>query len=189
MVRAHIVSYSALRTVPTLVAVLPGFEYYDGSCAHLCTIRKAHEIGHPDVNGTPVQIRVIDRDPDATEADHYDDMERARADFDSDEGEYLPTDDSERRIYLAMLGAANSNLIYSPRRHGNALKRQLGESDLEAAAFVPLRRKGFIARQDSPPLKRSNNRPAHVYRIKPRGADPEQWKYREVVITGSGANE
>jgi hypothetical protein len=57
-----------------------GFEYHDGPCAHLCTIRKAHEIGYPDVNGTAVQIQAVDRNPDAAEADHHDDMLRARAD-------------------------------------------------------------------------------------------------------------
>lgn len=57
-----------------------GFEYHDGPCAHLCTIRKAHQIRYPDVNGTPIQVRDVDRDPDAAEADHYDDPEQARAD-------------------------------------------------------------------------------------------------------------
>lgn len=57
-----------------------GFEYHDGPCAHLCTIRKAAAIGYPDVHGTAIQIRPVDRDPDAAEADHYDDPERARTD-------------------------------------------------------------------------------------------------------------
>jgi Arc/MetJ-type ribon-helix-helix transcriptional regulator len=137
----------------------------------------AHIDAHDEWSSRSEAVRkLIDEELDATN-------------FDADEDEYLPSDDGERSVYLAMLGAANANLIYSPRRHGNALKRQLGESDLEAAAFVPLRRKGFIARQDSPPMKRSNARPAHVYRVKPRCADPEQWKYREVVVTDGGRSE
>lgn len=98
------------------------------------------------------------------------------------DGEYLPDDSDERRIYLAMLGAANGNLIYSPRRHGNALKRQLGEGDLEAAAFIPLRRKGYISRQEAPPMKGNSSVPKHVYRVKPLGANPNEWKYREVIV-------
>ncbi|TKR27947.1 SWIM zinc finger family protein [Natronomonas salsuginis] len=57
-----------------------GFQYNEGPCAHLCTIRKADTIGYPDVNGTPVSIERVNRDLDDELADHHDDMETVRAD-------------------------------------------------------------------------------------------------------------
>lgn len=54
-----------------------GFEYHDGPCAHLCTLRKADFIGETDVRGQP--IRIFDRKAvDDARADHT--VERARAD-------------------------------------------------------------------------------------------------------------
>lgn len=51
-----------------------GFEYSDGPCAHLCTIRKAEFLGIEDAAGEVV--RVANRDQ--ARADHH--VERARAD-------------------------------------------------------------------------------------------------------------
>lgn len=58
----------------------PGFEYHDGPCAHLCTIRKADTIAYPDLNGEPIEIERMDRAAGDELADQHDDMERVRAD-------------------------------------------------------------------------------------------------------------
>ena len=58
-----------------------GFEFHDGPCAHLITIRKGAVVPDSDVNGTPIRIRSVDAvDEDDDLADHYDDTERVRAD-------------------------------------------------------------------------------------------------------------
>jgi hypothetical protein len=57
-----------------------GFEYHEGPCAHLCTIRKADTIGYPDINGESIKIERINRAAGDELADQHDDTERARAD-------------------------------------------------------------------------------------------------------------
>lgn len=57
-----------------------GFEYHEGPCAHLCTIRKADAIGYPDVNGNAIEIERVNRAAGDELADQHDDTERARAD-------------------------------------------------------------------------------------------------------------
>ncbi|QLG27710.1 SWIM zinc finger family protein [Halorarum halophilum] len=55
-----------------------GFEYHDGPCAHLCTVRKAAFIDAKDTHGDSVRIRRIDldnvHDPEraATDGGHID---------------------------------------------------------------------------------------------------------------------
>ena len=58
----------------------PGFEYHEGPCAHLCTIRKADVVGYPDVNGNAISVERINRVAGDEMADQHDDTERARAD-------------------------------------------------------------------------------------------------------------
>lgn len=41
-----------------------GFQYHEGPCAHLCTVRKAAFIGETDTNGDRVRIRQVDIDAD-----------------------------------------------------------------------------------------------------------------------------
>lgn len=57
--------------------VCRGFDYHDGPCAHLCTVRKAAVVDLPDVEGRPVTIHDVE-DVEAERADHA--IEKARAD-------------------------------------------------------------------------------------------------------------
>lgn len=40
-----------------------GFDFHEGPCAHLCTIRKADTIGCPDVNARPINIQRVNEIP------------------------------------------------------------------------------------------------------------------------------
>jgi hypothetical protein len=94
--------------------------------------------------------------------------------------EHLPSNPHDRRIYEALLTAANEKLIYNPQRHERRLKQELSDGNLEDA-YVPLRRNGFLARKEAPPGSKGGT----VYHVKPRGADPDLWTKREIAVTGA----
>lgn len=93
--------------------------------------------------------------------------------------EYLPGSSEMRQKYEAMLDVANKDLIVAPRICGSNLAQKLGvgQDDL-SAALADLRRAGYVSRQSAAPGTQRSGR-GTVFRVKPRGADPDEWVYRE----------
>lgn len=90
---------------------------------------------------------------------------------------YFPARDDERRLYEALLAVANEKLIVNPKRSRSevANRADRNKDELDAMLFT-LRRKGYVRQLVGVP-----GTGEVAYRVKPPGADPEQWVYREVV--------
>ncbi|WP_058365931.1 hypothetical protein [Haloparvum sedimenti] len=92
---------------------------------------------------------------------------------------FLPQRDDLRKQYEAMLAVANESLIVHPRIRGSELAQRLSAPRDELhAVLIDLRRKGYVAQQNAQPGTARDGR-GTVYRVKPRCADPDIWKYRE----------
>jgi hypothetical protein len=98
---------------------------------------------------------------------------------------YTPGDPDLRELYQVCLDVATHGqygpMIYQ-RRHGGRIaeRTQFSKTELKTA-LMPLRTRGYVAMGPMPPeLQGDAAKRFRSWIVKPLGADPEQWKYREV---------
>ena len=95
--------------------------------------------------------------------------------------EYLPDDDVRRLVYLACLDHATEpqhTLAYHSLKGTIAQDTQMSVNSL-MPVMHKLERTGYIRRQEKHPMDQRNR---EYYWIKPRCADPTQWKYRHPEV-------
>ncbi|WP_205596837.1 ribbon-helix-helix domain-containing protein [Halostella salina] len=94
-----------------------------------------------------------------------------------DDETHLPNDDQHREVYLAAFRHSNERLRVHEARHFGLIAEDSGvRKNNIAAAFGPLRDRGFIAKMGHPP---DSINPPDVYRVKPPAVDPDDWTHRE----------
>ncbi|WP_162991401.1 hypothetical protein [Halostella salina] len=95
-------------------------------------------------------------------------------------GEYWPDREDLTELYRACLRHANKKLILNLRVKGGMVAEdtRYNRNDL-VGALRPLEKRGYVRIQCSGVFGRNLNSEVAV-RVKPKCADPKQWKYRKV---------
>lgn len=107
--------------------------------------------------------------------------------------EYLPSDQKERDVYEAAVEYAKKGTMPEGAhmllldRHDSQIAQEATVSGGSLASWMhTLEQQGFVRRWHSNPMDR---RDRNAWLIKPRCADPEQWRYSRLVAEKSQQTE